>query len=651
MDRHLLGIDTGGTFTDFVYLHQETFRVHKVLSTPEAPEKAIFRGISDLGLEGLAKSGKLKIVHGSTVATNATLEGKGVTTAYITNHGLKDLLRIGRQTRPDLYDLRVQEQGLEPDERCLFEVGARTGADGSEINGFHDHELEELKEAVNRLRPGAIAINLLFSFLDDRHERMIEDLFTEDYFVSRSSFVLPEYREYERGIATWINAFLGPLIERYLGSVARTLDPAPVSVMQSSGVSIFATQAARRAVNLLLSGPVGGLRAAQHVCTPQKLITFDMGGTSTDVALIDGEIRLTNEGRVADLPVAIPMADIHTIGAGGGSVAFIDEGGLLRVGPSSAGADPGPACYGRGGLKPTVTDANLILERLRADDFLGGTMHLDREAAHRALAPLADALELDRIHLARGIIEIANEHMAQALRVISVERGFDPRDFTLVCFGGAGGLHFCDLAESLEMTRALVPVHSGVLSALGMLATHPGREIIHTHKQPFQALTDTGLAGLFSGLQERGEAELLAEGVTRPTVRRSLDVRYLGQTHTLTVPYRNLADASRLFHDTHAMRYGHRLDKPLELLNLRLRLEAPGAAPELPDWQATCEDAGDRIAELPGIGPVPVIERLSLHRGQRFAGPALITEKHATTLIKTDWKVVVDRVGNLILDR
>ncbi len=660
MNSHLLGIDTGGTFTDFVYLYNEQFTVHKVLSTPDAPQDAIIQGIADMGLSKLAASGQLRIVHGTTVATNATLEGKGVSTVYIANQGLSDVLTIGRQTRPELYNLKVVKPSIDSLQALRLEVAARVDADGNEICDFATGELERLKKEISAMAPRSIAINLLFSFMNDTHEKKIEALFGPEYFVSRSSFILPEYREYERGIATWVNAWIGPLIDEYLTAVKNALQPSTVSIMQSSGMTISAEQAATRAVNLLLSGPVGGLQAAKTVCSNKKLMTFDMGGTSTDVALIDGEIKLTNESYIANLPIAIPMADIHTIGAGGGSIAYIDEGGILQVGPSSAGALPGPACYGQGGKEPTVTDANLVLQRLRADNFLGGRMSLDAAAAVRAIQPLANRLAMDVHGIAAGIIEIANEHMIQALRVISIQRGFDPREFTLVCFGGAGGLHFCDLAEALEMTQAIVPINSGVLSALGMLATHPGREIARTHKRLLSDSRDTDIQALFLELQTQGESELEAEGVTNLKVKYSMDLRYLGQTFTLPVPYlqgrgqarvQNLSAAEVKFHELHEQRYGHRLDKPVELLNLRVHLEAPVPGMKLPSPDVTADIAAASTVDLPGYGEVPVFEREKMGVDQRLHGPALITETPATTLIKKNWNLKVDQVGNLILEQ
>jgi len=474
-----LGVDTGGTFTDFVLFDGRQLRVHKVLSTPAAPEQAILKGVTDLGLS----LDDLKLVHGSTVATNAVLERKGVRTVYITNRGLRDVLTIGRQTRRELYNLQPEPVPPPvPRDYCL-EVGARTAADGSQVSQLTGADKTRLLASIKELKPEAVAINLLFSFLNDVDEREIESWLPKTLFVSRSSAVLPEYKEYERGIATWLNAWVGPLVDRYLLQLNEQLAPATVSVMQSSGGTVDAASAGRDAVRLLLSGPAGGLMGARFAAQQggaQRLMTFDMGGTSTDVALIDGEIRLTSEGCIGPYPVAVPMVDMHTIGAGGGSIASMDAGGMLRVGPESAGASPGPACYGQGGTQATVTDANLVLGRLLPDAFLGGAMQLDRDASERAVGRISRQLDTSVEATAIGIIRVANEHMLQALRVISVQRGFDPRDFVLTSFGGAGGLHVCALAEGLGISRAMVPINAGVLSALGMLAAPRARQLSRT---------------------------------------------------------------------------------------------------------------------------------------------------------------------------
>ncbi|HIE55278.1 MAG TPA: hydantoinase/oxoprolinase family protein, partial [Chromatiaceae bacterium] len=403
MNRLFLGVDTGGTFTDFVLWGDGRLRIHKVLSTPEAPERAILQGIRELGLEAEG----LRLVHGSTVATNAVLEGKGVRTLFITNRGFADLLTIGRQNRAKLYELQpLPEAPPVPPELCI-ETAGRLSASGEWLDPLTEEDLVELREVVQRLRPRAVAVNLLFSWLDGSAEQAIAEALPEDFFISLSSRVLPEIREYERGMATWLNAWVGPLVQGYLERLQEGVPGCRLSVMQSSGDTVAAGQAGANAVRMLLSGPAGGLVAARFVgrwAGREKLLTFDMGGTSTDVALVDGEPRLTSEGRIGRWPVAVPMVEMHTIGAGGGSIAWLDSGGMLQVGPESAGADPGPACYGRGGERPTVTDANLLLGRLLPEAFLGGGLTLDRGAAEQAMSGLAEAMNCTPGEAATGII-------------------------------------------------------------------------------------------------------------------------------------------------------------------------------------------------------------------------------------------------------
>ncbi len=655
-DRQLLlGVDTGGTFTDFVLFDGSGLRVHKVLSTPAAPEQAILQGIAELGI-GPADLPRLTVVHGSTVATNAALEGKGVRTAYVTNRGLGDLLTIGRQAREQLYELQPAPVAPPvPAELCI-ETGGRLGADGNVVEPLTEVDLAELRARIEALQPRAVAINLLFSFLDDRFERAIEAALPQGLFVSRASAVLPEYREYERGITTWLNAWVGPLVEGYLHRLSAGLPGAALSVMQSAGTTIDAAQAGRQAVHMLLSGPAGGLAGARTLAAKagrERLLTFDMGGTSTDVALLDGELKLTTEGRIGRYPVSVPMVDMHTIGAGGGSLASVDAGGLLQVGPESAGADPGPACYGRGGTRPTVTDANLLLGRLRPDGFLGGGMALDPAAAGSAVAKVAEPLGLSAEEAAAGIVRVANEHMARALRVMSVQRGVDPRPLTLVSFGGAGGLHVCALADALGMRRALVPIFGGVLSALGMLAAPRGRQLSQTLKGPLAEVEDHTIAATFAHLEAAGQAELTAEGVSAATVQvvRSADLRYRGQSYTLTVPWNDRDQAAAAFHATHQQAYGHRLDLPVELVNLRLGLSGPEPDLSLPAISPhPAQPAGE--ADLYGIDtPVPLWQRASLPTETELIGPALVLETVATTYIAPDWRARVDATGNLLLDR
>jgi len=664
----ILGVDTGGTFTDFVLLVPPreagaavSLTTHKVLSTPDSPERAILQGISDLGLADAVAAGVVRIIHGSTVATNAALEGKGVLTAFVTNTGFRDLLTIARQTRPALYQLETAPiTPPVPRDYCL-EVKGRLDSQGNELVPLDKASLANLVQALDALKPRAVAISLLFSFLDPAHEQAVARTLQEHLegspFITLSSDVLPEYREYERGIATWLNASLGPLVSDYLLRLKNSTLPAPLSIMQSSGGTIDADQAARNAVNLLLSGPAGGLAAAAFLSKltgQQRLMTFDMGGTSTDVAVLDGAIGLTTEGRIGKYPVAVPMVDMHTIGAGGGSMASIDAGNLLQVGPESAGARPGPACYGQGGTRPTVTDANLVLGRLQANAFLGGNMTLDGTAARAALGPVASALGLTLEEAAEGIIRVANEHMARALRVISVARGHDPAQFRLCCFGGAGGLHICALADAMGMTNAMVPIHGGVLSAMGMFLAPVERQLSRTYQTLFEALDITAVDAIFKELETDGRRQLEAEGVARQaiTTRHSADLRYAGQSASLTLPWTTPLDTQARFHDLHEQRYGHRLPMPVELVNLRVSVQEKKVPPVFPAITRTAPATQPGTAAVHGFAEaVPVIARDTLAEGDTLQGPALIVETNATTWLAPDWHATLDRIGNLLLQK
>ena len=648
MNTIYLGVDTGGTFTDFVCIDDNRLSVFKTLSSPKEPQTAILKGIRAMGLSSAMAQGKLVIVHGTTVATNAVLQGKGVKTAYVANKGLKDVIRIGRQTRQHLYNLRPAAPEIDLDPDFLFEIEARVDATGKITQQLADGALEQLAIEIEASNPDAIAINLLFSFLSSEHEILIEEYFKDKYFVSRSSDILPEYGEYERGMTTWLNAYVGPIIQRYLDALIKDVSPSTLSVMQSSGLTIDANLAATKAVNLLLSGPAGGLAAAQYfsnLMQQPNLITFDMGGTSTDVALIEQRYKLTNSGTIAGYPVAIPMADIHTIGAGGGSIAYVDEGGLLQVGPDSAGANPGPACYDNAGTDATVTDANLWLGRLGPSPKLAGELPLNVDAAGLALGRLAQQLDCSLNEVASGILALANEHMSQALRVISVQRGHDPRAFALVCFGGAGGLHLCDLAESLGMTKAAVPIHGGVLSAFGMLTTKPGRELIQTHRIILSALQSAEVASAFEALEFKAKQDLAKENVTEMSEHRSLDMRYLGQTHTINIPYESLSDLELSFHQSHQRQYGHQLDLPIEVVNLRSHIEAQREPIQLPDWFAEPNLSDSQSWRI------PYKHRSAMASGSVCSGPLLILEQHATTYVKQHWEAEIDVKGNLLLQK
>ncbi|MGB5834777.1 MAG: hydantoinase/oxoprolinase family protein [Thiohalocapsa sp.] len=655
----LLGIDTGGTFTDFVLWRDGHMRVHKVLSTPAAPERAILQGVAELGLD--AKG--LRVIHGSTVATNAVLEGKGARTAYVTNRGFGDLLTIGRQARAALYELQPpQSPAPVPAELCV-ETGGRLAADGAVVEPLTADDLADLRATLSRLAPESVAINMLFSYLDDRTERTIAEALPAGLFVSRSSEVLPLVGEYERGTATWLNARVGPIVAGYINRLRAGLPGALLSVMQSSGEAVSAGQTARQAVRLLLSGPAGGLVGAGFVARSAgigRLLTFDMGGTSTDVALVDGAPRLTTEGRFAGWPVAVPMVDMHSIGAGGGSIARVDAGGALLIGPESAGADPGPACYGIGGSEPTVTDANLVLGRLRADAFLGGRMRLDPDAARHALARLGAEMGISGAQAAEdaalGVVALANDHMARALRVISVQRGVDPRSAHLCSFGGAGGLHVCALADALGMKRALVPERSGVLSALGMLVSRPGRLLTRTWLGLLADRDDTEVSAALDALAGEGVRALSAEGIASASLSRedSVDLRYRGQSYTLNIRWQGGAATADAFSELHQARYGHRLDLPVELLNLRVRLTAPAHAVTLPEPFFEPVEAADVRLKVAVAGcdlPVPVLVRDALATGSCLRGPAVILDEVATTWLAPGWQAIRDTAGNLLLSR
>lgn len=661
-----LGIDTGGTFTDFVLLKNHQLQTHKVLSTPHAPEQAILAGIKDLQLTTLTDEDNLYIVHGSTVATNAVLEGKGVATVFISNRGFKDMLSLGRQARRELYNLQPEYDAVPVKAEYCLETGGRLSATGDVLNDLTSQDLESLVMQVRALKPQAVVINLLFSYLDNRFEKQIAQALEKalpSLFISRSSNILPEYKEYERGMTTWLNAYVGPLVQGYLKRLQQGVKNivaanTTITVMQSAGNTIAAELAGEQAVHMLLSGPAGGLAAAEHLGQLthfKRLLTFDMGGTSTDVALVEDKIQLTNESKIADYPVAIPMVDMHTIGAGGGSIAFIDAGGLLQVGPESAGASPGPACYGQGGVKPTVTDANLVLGRLLPAAFLGGGMSLDVDAAHKAINGLANKLNLTCEQMAEGIIKIANEHMANALRVMSVQRGIDPRNLCLTSFGGAGGLHVCALANALQISTAMVPVHSGVLSALGMLVAPKGRELSRTLNALLSDEINDEITHALAQLIEQGEAALLKEAVAKEdiSITTRLDCRYQGQSYTLDVPYAYLnPDAvTKCQHDfiaRHQQRYGHSLDLPVELVNVRVSLKVTQKTLLL-DEISSKNKARETLHKVGADKKLSVYHRDDIAISQIITGPALITETTATTFVDSGWQCEMDNFGNLIL--
>ena len=650
-----LGVDTGGTFTDFVLLGDGEPRIHKVLSTPSAPEQAILQGIGELGLNDAMAAGQLAIVHGTTVATNAALEGKGARTVLITNQGLEDILRIGRQNRAELYNLTPTPPPSVLETLAVAGAPCRLDAQGQEVEPLSDANLSQLVETVLGHQPQSVALCLLFSYLNPCHEQRIRQaLEAAGLPVSASHIILPTRGEYERGMATWLNAWLAPKVADYLQRLQQATTPAPLAIMQSHGGTVASDQAADLAVNLLLSGPAGGLAAAKRLgeqLQQPQLMTFDMGGTSTDVALLDGDLRLTQQGHIGPYPVAVPMVDMHTIGAGGGSLAYVDDAGLLHVGPHSAGADPGPACYGRGGDRVTVTDANVALGRLQPDFALGGSLTLDTSAARRAMETLATQLGLGVEDTAEGVLALANEHMTQALRVISIQKGFDPADFALLSFGGAGGLHVCALADNLGMQRAIVPRRAGVLSAEGLVYAPRKREQLQALPE---APEHTALQSHINTLQQQGSEELIREGVHASHVQHRVfvDMCYQGQSSVLQIPWQDeAAERERLFHDAHEQRFGHRLALPVRQVNIRVQSLATTSPPTQPPLPALTA-AATRHAQLPGVDQqVAIYDRDALGAGQTLQGPALLAEAVGTTWLAPGWQASVDPHGHLLLQR
>ena len=650
-----LGVDTGGTFTDFVLLGDGEPRIHKVLSTPDAPERAILQGIEALGMGAAMATGELAIVHGTTVATNAALEGKGARTVFVTNSGIEDILRIGRQNRAELYNLTPTPAASALTDLPVEGINARLDAQGNELQPLSSDEIADLVTRIKQHDPQSVAICLLFAYLQGEHEQQLaEALRGAGLNVSTSHEIVATRGEYERGLATWLNAWLSPKVADYLQRLQQATRPAPLAIMQSHGGTIASEQAAAQAVNLLLSGPAGGLAAAHRLgeqLQQPNLMTFDMGGTSTDVALLDGAIRLTQQGRIGPYPVAVPMVDMHTIGAGGGSLAYVDEAGLLHVGPQSAGASPGPACYGQGGTQVTVTDANVVLGRLQPAFALGGSLQLDVAAANAAMARLGKALGLSVQETAEGVLALANEHMTQALRVISIQKGHDPADFALMSFGGAGGLHVCALANNLGMRRAIVPQRAGVLSAEGLVYAPRKRELL-------QALADNAseaqLLALRQQLEEQGSQELQAEGVDAQDLQFQtfVEMCYRGQSSVLQVIWRDdPAERESAFHAAHEQRFGHRLGLPVQQVNLRVQVLANSHTPDSPALTAEAGKPSGH-AQLPGIDtPVALFQRESLGAGQRLEGPALIAEAVGTTWLAPGWQATVDALGHLLLER
>jgi len=631
----IIGSDVGGTFTDTVFISKGKIKVSKVPTTPQDFAEGVLRGINKISKE------YTRVIHGMTVGTNAVLQKKGAKVTLITNKGFKDILEIGRQNRPSLYDFSVDRPpSLVPRDRRI-EVSGRINYKGEIIEVLTEEKIELPQETES------VAVCLLHSYANPVHEQKIKSMV--DIPVCISSDILPEFREYERMSTTVINAYLMPVIDKYLSNLEKRIS-STLMVIESSGGVMTAHSAREKPVNTVLSGPAGGVIASHflgNVLNMKNLITLDMGGTSTDISVIKGEPIITTEGSIEKYPLRIPMIDIHTIGAGGGSIAWLDEGGALRVGPQSAEADPGPACYGKGGITPTVTDANLILGRLGT--HLGDEMVLSVKLAEESMKELCKKTGFNVLELASGIIKVANANMCQGIRVVSVERGHDPRDFVLLAFGGAGPLHACELAKELSIPKVLIPVYPGVFSALGMVVADIKHEFVLTKKMTPEEDTHN----VFEELEKKAVAVLRKEGVSEKdmVLQQFIDIRYTGQSYELRIPAEN---AVQKFHDAHQKMYGYAdSSSPVEFVNFRVvgigKQEKIQLKPiEKTKGELKAKETRDVFFD--DFVKTSVYRREELKYNDVIKGPAIIEEMESTVLVPPGWRLTVDHYGNLLLE-
>jgi N-methylhydantoinase A len=667
--RYRVAMDIGGTFTDFVVVDEEAgvTLAGKTSTTPASPEQGVLEGLGDF-VPDLAQISF--IVHGTTVGLNAFLERKGTRVLLLMTAGVRDAYSIARHDRKELYTLQYRKPERLVPRRDVYEVAERLRWDGSVETELDEASLEPVIEAVRREGIEAVAVCLIHAYVNPVHELRVREILEQacpGLSVTLSHEIAREWREYERASTAVLNAYVAPRVEGYLrnleGELAQRGVRPPLHVMQSNGGITTAAKARQQPVQTLLSGPVGGTiggAALSKVTDRPNLLCIDMGGTSFDLSLIvDGRPTVSTETELEGLPILMPLVDIHTIGAGGGSLGWLEAGGL-RVGPQSAGAVPGPACYGRGGSEPTVTDANLHLGRLDPEFFLGGRMRLDVDAAARALASIGSELGLEVAAFAEGMLAIVNANMADAMRTITVKQGIDPRDYSLVAFGGAGPMHAVWLAQELEIKEVVVPWSPGTFSAWGMLQTDIRHDVVRSFYRPVAAL-DGGapVADVYAELQLEGAELLAGEGMGEGAryFARSADMRYVGQEYTVTVPIAAEIDLEVIdssFHDQHRIRYGHSTPgAPVEFVNLRLAAfgrMAGGAAPFTAPSRAEAAVIGERQAVFGGEEhQTQVVRRDLLRPGDRQPGPAVIEEDGSTTVVPPGWTVDVDDHGNLLV--
>ena len=691
--RYRLGIDVGGTFTDGILINEETGEtsIAKVPSTPKDPSIGFLEAVERILREASIKTEDVGyLVHGTTVATNAIIEGNLGLTGFFTTEGFRDLLEIQRQIRPSLYDLLFEKpKPLAPRYLC-FGIPERLDATGKVLTPLDEQAVAAAAGQLKKEGVEALAVCYLFSFLNPAHEQRTREIINEVFpeaVVSLSSEVAPEFREYFRASTTVINAGVRPIVERYLSNIEERMQEAGLKgellIMQSSG-GVLTFEAARvKPVFMVESGPAAGVIVSAHlgeVLGFDNIMSFDMGGTTAKTGLVEnGTPSITKEYEVgtaaraergakgAGYPIRTPVIDLIEIGAGGGSIAWVDPGGVLRVGPQSAGADPAPVSYGKGGTEPTITDANLVLHRLDPDHFLGGEMRLDEEAAYKAIKEkCADPLGLDVVEVALGIVEIANTAMTNALRRISVQRGYDPRDFVLVAFGGAGPVHANRLAAELEIPTVLVPMSPGTTSAMGLLVTDLKHDYSTTLIQRTDQLDFDRVNGIYHDMGERGEKALLTEGRERSSIsfERQVEMRYVGQSYELSIPLGagKVEDALegmlQHFHEEHDRAYGFAApDEPVEFVTLRLTAVGAIAKPKLRELPARGGDVKDALravrqvyfAEAGGFVDCSNYDRYKLAAGMVVEGPAIVEEMDSTTIIHPGFLAEVDKYGNLLI--
>jgi N-methylhydantoinase A len=708
-----VGVDVGGTFTDVVVAADGEVRVHKVPSTPDAPDRGVADGLDAARAAGLSPAAVSFFGHGTTVATNAVLEREWADTALVTTAGFRDALEIGRQDRPAIYDLAAEKPRPVVERDARYEVPERLDERGEALVPLDEGSVRGVAAEIDA---DSVAVSLLFSFENPAHEERVRELLAaeldDDVPVSLSSSVLPEIREYERTLATCLNAGLRPVMDRYVGRLSDRIGAlgvaAPLRVMASNGGGVAASEARERPVNTLLSGPAAGVRGATFVAGRaghEDVVTMDMGGTSCDVSLVEGgEPLVTTDAEVGDYPVSVPTVDVHTVGAGGGSIASLDEGGALRVGPRSAGARPGPACYGRGGTDPTVTDAQAVLGRIDPGAFLEEP-DAGVAPARAALEPLADDLGRSVRETAAGVLEVANADMGRALRVVSVERGYDPRRFALVAFGGAGPLHAPALAAALDVPEVLVPRAAGVLSALGLLVADVAVEESASRVRPVDALDPAELTALYDDLAARGRERVAdrseatdgtsGDAASRAADRREAtdgtsgdaasraadgdgseagatgavdgggivverfaDLRYAGQSFDLRVPVPDDLDRASLdrlvdrFHGRHEERYGYAAPgEAVEFVTARVRarrvVEPPDVTPDDPDGTVADAVREERTVRFDRDRETPVYDRSRLPAGATLSGPAVIEGGQTTAVLRPGDAATVDADGTL----